>query len=178
VCASHTARNGARAAVAQSGAHPPCALPRRPKFRGPHFQFGKTDVLVPIHEKYGDSTTDPRNHWYLIIIKICEKRMLVADSLQKEGGVQAYAPVTDALCKWLNALHREFHSLELGATTASWVSLVPNMPQQTGGVACGMFTLCAARHFVLGRPLQLSTEDAQGSARHVVAADLSLPLPQ
>jgi len=123
-------------------------------------------VLVPIHIKGADPRSD---HWIMVAIKLDEQQILVADSTQK--AISHYYQYTDVLCEWLNALHRGEHDAELRASR-EWVCLVQNMPQQTDGVQCGMFALCAARHFVLGSALVLTNELAAGNGRYVVAIEL------
>ena len=103
------------------------------KFKNP-FIFDK--VFIPINSG--------RNHWLLAVIDIRNKIISVYDSMMSRSRCEK---VFDNLTKWL----KDHAPIQFEGSIDSWKQECANIPQQTNGFDCGVFTMKFADHVLYGK---------------------------
>lgn len=102
--------------------------------------FALDKVIVPVHLGA---------HWALIAIDLRKKRIEYYDSLCDEHDVDIYNARMKHLAKWLRNLWNDRHPNEPPLNISDWAYRVPrNLPLQTNGSDCGVFTIQYARYVI------------------------------
>ena len=108
-------------------------------------------IVIPINRS--------NSHWIVAVISFSQKAIHIYDSLRAAVFPEGYGPIFSNLKRWIGDESLSRTPMNPIIDAAAWAEVVADVPQQTNGNDCGMFSILFMDYITRDIPFDFTDAD-------------------